>query len=193
MTVIIAYADREHNKCYIGGDFCVSFGSFRVNSNTTKVFHYNERFDIVIGCSGSVRMGNLVYTDKDMFPEDMSSSQFDFNYIVKNVSPILKSYSDSLYASDNQWELVIAIKDKLYLIQGDCSVLEMYDENNLITLGCGCETAWGAMKSLLFMYDYANKRGFDFRMSISELIVKALNISLKYNQGVDETTRVLHT
>lgn len=193
MTVIIAYSDKKYNKCYIGGDFGVSFGSFHIETNTPKVFHYNDRFDIVIGCSGSVRMGNLVYTDKDLFPEDMSSSQFDFNYIVKRAAPILKSYSDSLCSSDNQWELVIAIKDKLYLVQGDCSVLEMRDENNLVTLGCGCETAWGAMKSLLYMYENADTKGFYFNISISELIDKALKIALRYNRCIDDLTRILHT
>ena len=187
MTVLIGYADRNNHVCYVGADCCVSFGSYRLVTDTPKVFHYRGLESVIIACSGSIRMGNMLYADTEMFSAKFNPSDVDMTYLIRNVVPVIKKYSESLDANDNAWDIIMAVKDRLFVIQGDCSVLEMSDDHNLVTLGCGCETAYGAMYALLFM----NKKTKIY--SLDNLIAKAIDITADYNMGISHMKTILRT
>lgn len=188
MTVLIGYADKENHTCYVGGDYGVSFfGSYRLITDTPKVFHYRGLDNVIIACSGSIRMCNLIYADTNIFPDKFNPCDIDLKYITRNIVPVLKKYSDTLEPNDNAWDIIMAVKDRLFVIQGDCSVFEMNDDHNLVTLGSGCETAYGAMSALLFM----NKRTKIY--SIDNLIAKAIDITADFNMGISHTKTILRT
>lgn len=117
-----------------------------IKTITTKVFHPYKRKDIVIGCAGSIRMSNLLQADDTMFeclPENkyINDDKLIVN-IIQKIIPKIESHSALLKECNEEFDLILAIKDRLYRIQSDCSIYEV-EEIDIIC--SGCETSYGAM------------------------------------------------
>lgn len=185
MTVCIGIKDKKNHCCYVGADCGVSHSSFHTKTITPKVFHPYDRADIVIGCAGSIRMANLLQADETMFeglPEDeyLSDDKLILD-IVQTVIPKIKAHAESLKKEDDEFDLILAVKDRLYCIQSDCSIYEVED---MEIIGSGCETAYGAMMMAESYDPYANYKAH---------IESAISISAKYNYGVSLPVKILNT
>jgi ATP-dependent protease HslVU (ClpYQ) peptidase subunit len=185
MTVCIGIKDKKNHCCYVGADCGVSHSSFHTKTITPKVFHPYDRADIVIGCAGTVRMANLLQSDETMFdviPDD--EHIYDDNFITDIIRAIIqkiKNYADSLKKGDDEFDLILAVKDRLYRIQSDCSIYEVED---MEIIGSGCETAYGAMMMAETYDPYANYKAH---------IESAISISADYNYGISLPATILCT
>lgn len=185
MTVCIGIKDRKNHCCYVGADSGVSHSSFHTKTITPKVFHPYDRSDIVIGCAGSIRMVNLLQADETMFeglPEDeyLSDDKLILD-IIQTVVPKIKVYAESLKKGDDEFDLILAVKDRLYRIQSDFSIYEI-EEMGII--GSGCETAYGAMMMAESYDPYNNYKAH---------IESAIRISAEYNYGISLPAIILCT
>ena len=185
MTVCIGIKDKTNHCCYVGADSGVSHSSFHIKTITPKVFHTYDRSDIVIGCAGSIRMANLLQADEKMFEglqedEYLSDDKLILD-IIQTVIPKIKEYADSLKKGDDEFDLILAVKDRLYRIQSDFSI---YEVEEMEIIGSGCETAYGAMMMAETYDPYANYKSH---------IESAINISAKYNYGITTPVKILKT
>lgn len=207
MTCCIGVVDHNKHCCYVGADSCISADSFHIQTNTSKVFYALGHKDIVWGCAGSIRMANLISMDNRMFPEQSNpphptlqkyidavknsgklTTDWDIYryYIICYAIPILKEYADSLQKDHNEFDLLLAIKDTLFRIQDDLSVYEIRD---FATIGCGCCTAYGAMKA----YESLRYLGYKKPYPIEGAIQQSIQISAGYDYGVDMPVTILNT
>ena len=184
MTVCIGIRDKKNNCCYVGADCGVSHSSFYTKTTTPKVFHPYGRTDIVVGCAGSIRMFNLLLADSTMFeclPEDRYPSDDKLiQDIIQTVIQKIKAHADSLNKDDG-FDLILAMKDRLYRIQSDCSI---YEVEEMEVIGSGCETAYGAMMMAETYDPYDNYKSH---------IESAISISAKYNYGISLPVTILST
>lgn len=185
MTVCIGIKDKKNHCCYVGADSGVSHSSFHTKTITPKVFHPYDRTDIVIGCAGSIRMVNLLQADETMFEglqedEYLSDDKLILD-LIQTVIPKIKVYADSLKKEDDEFDLIIAVKDRLYRIQSDCSI---YEVEEMEIIGSGCETAYGAMRMAETYDPYTNYKSH---------IESAISISAKYNYGISLPVTILST
>ena len=185
MTVCIGIKDKKNHCCYVGADSGVSHSSFHTRTVTPKVFHPYDRADIVIGCAGSIRMSNLLRADETMFdviPND--EYIYDDNFItdiIRAIIPKIKEYAETLKKDDAEFDLILAIKDRLYRIQSDCSI---YEVEEMEIIGSGCETAYGAMKMAESYDPYDNYKSH---------IQSAISITAEYNYGISIPVKILNT
>ena len=185
MTVCIGIKDKKNHCCYVGADCGVSHSSFHTKTITPKVFHPYDRTDIVIGCAGSIRMANLLQADETMFeglPEDeyLSDDKLILD-IIQTVISKIKNHADALKKGDDEFDLILAVKDRLYRIQSDCSI---YEVEEMEIIGSGCESAYGAMKMADSYDPYDNYKSH---------IESAISISAKYNYGISLPAIILCT
>lgn len=149
------------------------------------MFHPYKRKDIVIGCAGSIRMSNLLQADDTIF-ESLPENKYNNDdrliiNIIQNIIQKIKNHSALLKEGNEEFDLILAIKDRLYRIQSDCSIYEL-DEMEII--GSGCETAYGAMM-MFGEYDPCSNYGSH--------IESAISISSKYNYGISLPVTILCT
>lgn len=192
MTVCIGIIDKENKCCYVGADQCVCDFGKTFCSTTPKIFHPCGREDIIIACSGSIRMGNLLSTDDTLFesiPEDSILDDTTINIFIKTIIPKIEKHYDtvSLFSvkkgdDPDIFNLIIAIKDRLYRVLGDLSVYEA--ESGLLTIGCGRDTAYGAMEAF---------RSHCPDLSYIDRIKKSICICSEYNYGITASSIVLCT
>ena len=177
MTCCIGAIDKKNHCCYIGADSCVSANSFHTQSVTEKVFYSKNHKEILWGCAGSIRMANLLLQDERMFPKGLIVDNVNLEYIVVNIIPVIKEYAETLHPDHKEFDLILAIKDCLYRIQDDYSVYQVED---FVTIGCGCCTAYGAMKA----YKSLKELGYKKEHPIDGAIIQSILISSGYDYGV---------
>lgn len=100
---------------------------------------------------------------------------------IQKIIPKIESYSALLKECNEEFDLILAIKDRLYRIQSDCSI---YEVEEIEIIGSGCETAYGAMM-MAETYDHCS--------NYSSHIESAISISSKYNYGISIPVTVLCT
>lgn len=86
-----------------------------------------------------------------------------------------------LKKDDTEFDLIFAVKDRLYRIQSDCSI---YEVEEMEIIGSGCETAYGAMMMAKNYEPYDNYKSH---------IESAINISAEYNYGISIPVKILNT
>jgi hypothetical protein len=191
MTVCIGVIDKQYRCCYIGADCGVSYDSHHSATDTPKVFNPCDRKDIVIGCAGSVRMANLLMSDDTLFdglPEDEYKADDKLIIdLIQTFIPKLKVHAESLKRDNEDFDLILAIRDRLYRVQSDYSIYEASSDTvlgNIIVIGSACETAYGAM----MMAD-----SIDPSMETGTKIRKAIGICAYYNYGITPQSTILNT
>ena len=180
MTCCIGAVDKESGCCYIGADSCISYDSFYIKTITSKVIRDKNHNDILWGCAGSIRMANLILQDDRMFPINLDTSIVNLEYLISYTVPILKEYCDLLSQNNKEFDLILAIRESLYRIQNDLAIYEVKD---FVTIGCGCCSAYGAMKAYKSLESYP----------IEKAIFKSINISSGYDYGVSCPVVILKT
>ena len=186
MTCCIGAVYKKNHCCYIGGDSCVSMDSFHITSRTHKVIYNKNHKDILWGCAGSIRMANLIMQDDKMFPEKADTDGIQLGYIIEFIIPVIKEYAESLPPEHKEFDLILAIKDRLYRVQDDYSV---YQVDDFVTIGCGCCTAYGAMKA----YQSLKELGYKKEYPVEGAILQSILISAGYDYGVDSSVTILKT
>lgn len=130
-------------------------------------------------------MANLLQADETMFeclPKDeyISDDKLILD-IIQTVIPKIKEYAETLKKDDAEFDLILAVKDRLYRIQSDCSI---YEVEEMEIIGSGCETAYGAIMMAETYYPYDNYKSH---------IESAIIISAKYNYGITTPVKILNT
>lgn len=185
MTVCIGIKDKKNHCCYVGADCGVSNSSFYTKTITPKVFHPYDRTDIVIGCAGSISMTNLLQAEETLFerlPKDKyPSDDILILDLIQSVIPKIKAHANTLKQDNNEFDLILAVKDRLYRIQSDCSI---YEVEEMEIIGSGCETAYGAMMMA---------ETYDPGINYLSKIRSSISICSEYNYGITASSVVLCT
>ena len=125
MTAIAGYIDKKNKKTYIASD---SMGSNRFTGQGfgTKIFRNKN---ITFAVCGSYRIMKLLeysYSPRG-FEVDESVDDYVYKYLNKNMLEFFKDNwispkKDDVY--EIKGAIIFAIKDKLYIYQGDHAILE---------------------------------------------------------------------
>ena len=145
MTVICACIDKTEGVTYMGADRSISRGD-EVHINPHGKLHWVN--DFLIGLAGPEKLAQHA---KFLFhPPDIFDDQDSYEYLVTTFSSCLrKVFVDNGYAEpdlrkDNgDFEVLVAHKDRLFMIGCDFSVTEYTVP--YAAVGCGRQYAMGAM------------------------------------------------
>ena len=154
MSVVVAI--REGNKVYIGSDSQVTKGGSRTtlnNPNNYKVWKVDGVDHCLMAHVGNVRDGNVVRLIRGIIDEyDEFYERVNYSFVVKYIVPeIIKTLKDAHFLKMNDGYIdcmdssfLFAYKDKLFSINGDCSVIEI---NDYVAIGSGSNEAIGSLLS----------------------------------------------
>lgn len=132
MSVVIA--KKADNKFIVGCDTQVTSGQTR--GNVTKIFHYKNNPEIVCGVVGSLRDLNIFSTMENILEETSVRRELvDLDDVimktVNNLKSKLKEEGRLIMDKDSgevmNSELMIAYKDKCYIVNQDFAVTEVDD------------------------------------------------------------------
>ena len=149
MTCIIGYLDKKNDTVYIGGDSMGSNGYTQGIYLNGKVFHNETIPDVIMGVCGSYRNMDLLRYSKCLFPEidfyknPEINHQYMVNTFIPSVISLFQNNNPSASETNRGCEFIIGVKNKLFIIQSDYSVLE--PQNGIATIGSGEETSYGSM------------------------------------------------
>ena len=185
MTCIIGYKDGD--KVYIGADSLGSNGYLgRINKNK-KVFKLKDSANIIAGYTDSFRMGQILQYSKGLFDElSLLQNKINEEYMITKFIPTLqKKFSEGGFERNNNGEkkagnFIVAVKDKLYEVQGDYSVLEPHED--FCAVGCGQDFAYGSLCTTK-----------DMDIAITERIIKALESAEQCAVGVQRPFYIINT
>lgn len=151
MSVVIAIKDKENNRIVMGADKQGSQDNLKVG-NMSKIFKLDGYENI---CVGSVGMLNILQAvqysdnliDRATYYEGNIDSKYLFNEFYPNIKSMLvdtgrlkaEDYTEPL---ENQF--VVAINDKMWLVDGDGGVME---GDEYIVIGSGEEVAIGSLEA----------------------------------------------
>lgn len=185
MTVCIGVIDKQNKCCYVGADQGLSFDNYHSRTVTPKVFHPCDREDIIIACAGSVRLANLLYTDGSLFdgiPEGATAGGETIKDLIKTVIHKIEKHLSGIKQEDSDFDLIIAIQNRLYRVQGDLAVYE--SDSGLEIIGCGRDTAYGSMRTA---------EAYDPGINYLSKIRSSISICSEYNYGITASSIVLCT
>ncbi len=173
MTVALAYVDPESKHAYIAADSCASNSIDRSIVKNCKVFNPVGRRDVLIGCAGTFRLPNLLQYVPGIFPaeDELATDDINLSYLINEFTPVVQSLTDD-FGDDDAWELLIAVKDHIYRMQMDLSIIEPAD--NVDSIGIGGSVALGAMKVLNELAPY---------MPVEQRLKHALQVACSSIQG----------
>lgn len=145
MSVLVVI--RDTNRVVVGVDTRMSCDDSYVDSyaRRPKAIHLNDKKDIIIGGVGNIGLVDVLkeelsqYRDRDLYSIDKS-------FIVKYIIPALVVQVRNFEMSDRDGKmdgmLLLAIKDKAYLIMGNYNVEEVI---KYAAHGSGMEAALGSL------------------------------------------------
>lgn len=185
MTCIVGVVDKENKCVWLGSDSLgSSWQSEMVILNKKVVKHYLNK-SVAFGLAGSYRTINMLTYDDTCFPElDFYKSQgIDEKYLIKTFIPNFQKLikSGEIDGSDYPYpHMLLAIKDKLFTIQSDFSVIEQ---------ACGYDTeGTGGMVALGSLY---STEGLD--LTIPKRIELALLAAQEHCPGVRGPFYIINT
>lgn len=139
MTAIAGIVDKKNKKTYLSSDEMGSNGFTGQNYKTPKLF---KKDTMSVAFCGSYRLGQILRHNfkPRKFQEDESVDSYVFDYLDTEIRKVLKERKflkvvdgiDSIKSA----EVIFAIKDRLFILQGDLSILEA--EKIYLTSGSGC-------------------------------------------------------
>ena len=145
MSVIVAIKDK--NRIVVGVDVRMSCGESYMDSyaRRPKAIHVNNKRDIVVGGVGNIGLVDVLkqqiaeYQEKDLYGIDRA-------WIVKYIIPALVVQVKDCEMTDKEGKmdgmLVLAIKDRAYIIGGNYSVEEV---EKYAAEGSGRDAALGSL------------------------------------------------
>ena len=154
MSVVAAI--KHEGKIYIGADSQATKGGSRStlrNPNNYKVWKVSGSDHCLMAQVGDVRDGNVVRLMSDIVDDydeyyDRVNYRFVVKYLVPEIVKNLKNYN-YVKMNDDYLEYInssflFAYKDKLFLINSDCAVIEIED---YVAIGSGAQEAIGSLLS----------------------------------------------
>lgn len=178
MTCIVGCENQ--GKVYIGADSGVGHGYVIRALRRPKVFY---RGPFIIGCSGSVRMSQLLqHSLKVPTQENGSEERYMVCVFVEAVRACLKEHG--YLRRENNMESIgsflVGYRGRLYRMASDLQIIQLLD--GLAACGCGEEYALGAMFSLR-----------DQGLAPSDRILAALTTTAYFCNAVLPPFAVVHT
>lgn len=185
-TCIIGYLDGKNNSVWIGADSLGSNGYTKAVNETSKVFRNSTYKNLIIGGTTTFRHLDLLRYSESLFDEiDVyKKPDIDHKYMVTKFIPkVIGLFRDGIVneADTNKGgNFIVGIKDKLFEVQKDYSVLE--PKLGICAVGCGEDVAMG---SLLTTYE--------MDITIPKKIEMALTAAENYCCGVQRPFKIINT
>jgi acyl carrier protein len=139
MTAIAGIIDKKNKKTYLSSDQMGSNGFTGQNYKTPKLF---KKDTLSVAFCGSYRLGQIMrhnFTPRK-FCVDETVDQYVFDYLDTEIRKVLKDRKflnqENGIDSIRSAEVIFAVKDRLFILQDDLSILE--SESIYITSGSGC-------------------------------------------------------
>lgn len=149
MTCIVGFIDKTHNTVWIGADSLGSNGYTKAVESQPKVFRHDVFDDIIMGSTTTFRHIDLLKYNTTLFPEldFYKKTDIDHKYMVTTFIPnLINLFQTGIYSSGTDsrgGNFIIGVKNKLFEIQSDYSVLEPMD--GFTSVGCGEDVAMGSL------------------------------------------------
>lgn len=138
MTLIIGYVDQKTGKSYMASDALGSGGGVGQTFKNKKIF---KKKDILFGGCGSYKQIQILEKNYELPPraEGQTTDNWIHNDFVGSLKYFLKE-NDTLSSSEgilsnNNGEFVIIVEGRIFVWQGDLSLLE--PAYNYATTGSG--------------------------------------------------------
>jgi hypothetical protein len=188
MTCIVGVIDKKNKCVWMGSDSLCSNEYSKSVQSQTKCFKSKEREDTVLGGTTTFRHLDLLRYSTSLFPEVDKYRDIEINheYIVTKFIPNVHKLFEEGFIEETKdgakegGNFLIGIKNQLYEIQDDYSVLEYKD--GFSSVGCG----EGYAKASLFTTEGTN-------MEIKDRIIKALESAEKFSIGVQRPFIIINT
>ena len=180
MTCIVGFVDKINNCVWIGGDSCGSDGYTQTIVSTPKVFHNKK--DIIFGGTSTFRHLDLLHYSDELFEEEYEKINHEY-MVIKFIPKVHKLFDSGIFNAGTEkrgGNFLVGIKDKLFEVQNDYSVLESKTGYNAV--GCGEVAALGS----LFTTEKMN-------LSPVERITLALKSAENVNTGVKRPFHIINT
>jgi hypothetical protein len=188
MTCIVGLKDKKNKCVWMGAD---SLGSNSYTKNVQsqpKCFKYKEREDTVIGSTSTFRQIDLLKYNTTLFPkiDKYKNVEVNHEYMVTKFIPNLHSLFSTGFIEKNTngivsgGNFVIGVKEELYEIQEDYSVLD--NKDGYAAVGCGKDHAYASLFTT---------EGTD--MEPKDRVLKALESAEKFCCGVQRPFTIINT
>jgi ATP-dependent protease HslVU (ClpYQ) peptidase subunit len=181
MTCIVGYVYK--NEVWMGGDSVAGNTSQYENMliKNSKVFIKNN---MLFGYTSSFRLGDLLEHKLEIPKHEKSFSVEKYMKTIF-IDSVIKCMTDNKYAQiesnvANGGIFMVGYKNRLFLIQGDFSIIEYLEP--ICSCGCGSQMAKASMKTLL---KYNNK------IEPKKLLTLALEITSEFNAFVKKPFKIL--
>lgn len=149
MTCIVGFIDRENDCVWMGADSLGSNGYTKSIHNQPKLFRYSVFKNVLMGSTTTFRHIDLLKYSETLFPEIdwYKKTDIDHKYMVTKFIPNLINLFDTgikhTDVKDHGASFIIGIKNKLYEIQTDYSVV--VPEIGFCSVGSGEDVAMGSL------------------------------------------------
>lgn len=149
MTCIVGFVDKKNECVWIGGDSLGSNGYTQAVQAQPKVFRHDIFEDVIMGSTSTFRHIDLLKYSDNLLPEldYYKKTDIDHKYMVKTFIPnLIMLFQNGIQheaITDKGANFLIGVKDKLFEIQGDFSVLE--PASGFSAVGCGEVAAIGSL------------------------------------------------
>tara|TARA_Y100000310_G_scaffold307018_1_gene348680 strand:- start:2092 stop:2664 length:573 start_codon:yes stop_codon:yes gene_type:complete len=172
MTCVIGFKDEDY--IYIGADSLGSNGITKTVRKDKKVFQKN---DMLIGFSGSYRMGQIIQYKFVMpeHPKEMDVDTYMRSIFIDTMIDCLTENGHTKIIDNERFgaSFIIAYKNRMFEIDEDYHVGESVED--YIAIGSGAEVALGAIIGIL---KYCKD------IKTSKLVTSALEASEEVSCGV---------
>lgn len=186
MTCIIGYIDKKDDSVWIGADSLGSNGYTKKIIMQHKVFRSEIYNELIIGSTGTFRHIDLLkYSDKLFDEIDIfKNTELNHKYMVNKFIPkVIELFREGFITDQNKEKganFIIGIKDKLFEVQEDYSVLD--HKLGFCAVGSGEEVAIGSLLT-----------SKDMKLSVPQKIEKALISAEEYCCGVQRPFVIINT
>jgi ATP-dependent protease HslVU (ClpYQ) peptidase subunit len=173
MTCIIAWIDKDKGAI-VAGDRRGSDGWTGSKYKAPKVFKNN---DFIMGYTTSFRMGQLL--EHTWEPPKRMENETDQHYVyVTVVNSFRELFNKNGFGNKDNGEetggnFIMAYKGKLYEVQPDYSIIE--DENDILSVGCGENIAFGTLAAIL-----------QYEKDYKKVLTKTYEIVSHYSEAVSK-------
>lgn len=177
MTCIVGYI--HNGKVCIAGDKLASNWATKQIHEQSKVF---AKGDVVFGYTSSFRFGQLIEYHLDKFIYD-STKEIDYiiKVVIVKIKAVLKEYE---YSEKECGVALVAINDKLFVLQSDFSVLDI---NKYASVGSGEYFALGSI------YSSINTKKPKTKSNVEDILKLAIGAAAYHSTSVSEESTIIWT
>lgn len=196
MTCVIGAIDRENKKVFMGSDKNGCTDDFQTEYQNPKILKIeikgqrtNNKKNVLIGLAGNYRALNLIEVNSHYLFSDCNldniyaeEAHINLKFLIKYFVPKLQVLLKDIEKKELP-ELLIAVEDRLYIMQSDYSIL--VPGNEFAVIGSAEEYAIGAMDILTYHQMFSSQ--------INLRITCALETASRYGPGIGSNFDILST